>query len=68
VRELWRPDLVAFLIGCSFTFETALQEAGVPVRHLKVDANVPMYRTNRECRPAGTLSGPLAPVSRIVRS
>jgi uncharacterized protein YcsI (UPF0317 family) len=59
VRELWRPDLVAFLIGCSFTFEAALQEAGVPVRHLEVGGNVPMYRTNRECRHAGELSGPL---------
>lgn len=55
----WRDDLVSFLIGCSFTFEAALLEAGVPVRHLEQGRNVPMYRTNRECRPAGKLSGPL---------
>lgn len=59
VAELWRPDLVSFLIGCSFTFESALLEAGVPVRHVEAATNVPMYRTNRQCRPAGKLSGPL---------
>lgn len=59
VTDLWRDDLVSFLIGCSFTFEAALLEANVPVRHIETDGNVPMYRTNRECRPAGQLSGPL---------
>lgn len=59
VREHWRDDLVAFLVGCSFTFEAALLEAGVPVRHLEQGRNVPMYRTNVDCRPAGALSGPL---------
>src|SRR2546430_587507 len=29
VRRYWRDDLVAFLIGCSFTFENALLQAGV---------------------------------------
>jgi uncharacterized protein YcsI (UPF0317 family) len=55
----WRDDLVAFLIGCSFTFEDALLAAGVPVRHVEQDRNVPMYRTDRPCRRAGSLSGPL---------
>ena len=41
----WREDLVSFLIGCSFTFETALAEAGVPVRHVEQGVNVPMYPT-----------------------
>ena len=59
VRELWREDLVAFLIGCSFTFEAALLEAGVPLRHLENGTNVPMFRTDRETRPAGVLHGPL---------
>ncbi|MGH3342496.1 MAG: putative hydro-lyase [Carbonactinosporaceae bacterium] len=58
-RSVWRADLVAFLLGCSFTFETALLEAGVPVRHLEAGVNVPMYRSSRPCRPAGALSGPL---------
>jgi uncharacterized protein YcsI (UPF0317 family) len=55
----WRNDLVSFVIGCSFTFENALMTAGVPVRHIEQDANVPMYRTNIACRPAGRFSGPL---------
>jgi uncharacterized protein YcsI (UPF0317 family) len=55
----WRDDLVAFLIGCSFTFESALQEAGVPVRHVEQGRNVPMYRTNVPCRSAGRFRGPL---------
>src|ERR1700722_13204979 len=55
----WRDDLVAFLIGCSFTFENALLEAGVPVRHIEQGTNVPMYRTNVACRPAGIFRGPL---------
>ncbi|MDA3648977.1 putative hydro-lyase [Saccharopolyspora indica] len=59
VVDLWRDDLVSFLVGCSFTFEAALLEAEVPVRHIEAGSNVPMYRTNRECRPAGRLSGPM---------
>ena len=55
----WTDDLVAFLIGCSFSFEAALQESGVPVRHVDAGTNVPMYRTNRECRSAGRIGGPL---------
>ena len=59
VADLWTDDLVSFLIGCSFSFETALLDAGVPVRNIEQDRNVSMYRTNVECRPAGRLSGPL---------
>jgi uncharacterized protein YcsI (UPF0317 family) len=55
----WRDDLVAFLLGCSFTFENALLQAGVPVRHIEQGCNVPMYRTNIACRPAGVFHGPL---------
>jgi len=58
-RVEWRPDLVAFLIGCSFTFERALLAAGLPVRHIEQGVNVPMYRTSIACRPAGRFSGPL---------
>ena len=57
--DVWRDDLVAFLIGCSFTFERALLAAGLPVRHVEQGVNVPMYRTSRACRPAGAFSGPL---------
>jgi uncharacterized protein YcsI (UPF0317 family) len=57
--EYWRDDLVALLIGCSFTFEQALLDAAVPVRHLEEDRNVSMYRTNVDCRSACALGGTL---------
>jgi uncharacterized protein YcsI (UPF0317 family) len=56
---MWRDDFVAFLLGCSFTFEPALARAGVPLRHLELGCNVAMYRTNRACVPAGPFRGPL---------
>ncbi len=56
---LWRDDLVAFLLGCSFTFEEALQRAGLPLRHLERGSNVSMYLTNRMCEPAGPFAGPM---------
>ncbi|WP_333619375.1 putative hydro-lyase [Dietzia sp.] len=56
-REHWTEDMVAFLIGCSFTFEHPLLAAGVPVRHIAAGRNVPMYRTSVQCRPAGRFSG-----------
>jgi uncharacterized protein YcsI (UPF0317 family) len=59
VRELWSDDLVAFLIGCSFSFEEALAAAGVPLRHVETCANVPMYRTNQPTVAAGRFHGPL---------
>jgi uncharacterized protein YcsI (UPF0317 family) len=59
IRDLWRDDFVGLLLGCSFTFERALTAADLPVRHLEAGSNVPMYRTNRECQPAGRFAGPL---------
>jgi uncharacterized protein YcsI (UPF0317 family) len=66
VTDYWRDDLVAVLLGCSFTFEQALLEAGVPVRHLEEDRNVPMFRTSLACRPAGGLAGPMVVTMRPV--
>lgn len=57
VRDYWQEDLVCFLIGCSFTFEGALSDAGVPLRHVQAQRNVPMYLTSLPCRPAGRLHG-----------
>lgn len=59
ITSLWQDDLVAFLIGCSFTFEGALIEAGLSVRHIDQGVNVPMYRTTIPCESAGIFSGPL---------
>jgi uncharacterized protein YcsI (UPF0317 family) len=59
IRELWRDDLTAFVIGCSFTFESALLRAGVPVRHIELGKNVSMFKTNIPCQSAGRFHGPM---------
>lgn len=59
LSRVWRDDLVAFVIGCSFSFEEALIEAGVPMRHIERGCNVAMYRTNIATAPAGPFGGPL---------
>jgi len=59
LRAWWRDDLVAFLLGCSFTFESALLQSSVPIRHLELRCNVPMYRSNIMCKPAGIFRGPM---------
>ena len=59
VMSWWRDDLVAFVIGCSFSFEEALIEDGLSIRHIEQGCNVPMYRTNIACQSAGRLSGPM---------
>lgn len=59
IKHLWSDDLVSFLIGCSFTFEKALTDAGIGIRHIEENRNVPMYITNIECNPAGIFNGPM---------
>jgi uncharacterized protein YcsI (UPF0317 family) len=55
----WRDDLVTFAIGCSFSFEQALIENGIELRHITCDCTVPMYRTSIATAPAGPFRGPL---------
>jgi uncharacterized protein YcsI (UPF0317 family) len=59
VYHVWREDLVSFALGCSFSFEQALTEDGIELRHMSCGSNVPMYRTNISCEPAGPFAGPL---------
>ena len=59
IRHVWRDDLVSFALGCSFSFEQALVEEGIELRHMTCGSNVPMYRTNIRCMPAGRFAGPL---------
>jgi uncharacterized protein YcsI (UPF0317 family) len=59
IRSYWRDDLVSFLLGCSFTFERALLDAGLYLAHLDQGRNVPMYVTGQECVPSGPFSGPM---------
>ena len=58
LEKYWQADLVAFLLGCSFTFEGPLLDAGIPVRHIEEKCNVPMYITTVQCKPAGIFHGP----------
>jgi uncharacterized protein YcsI (UPF0317 family) len=58
VRSVWRDDLVTFVLGCSFSFEEALLQSDVPIRHIERGTNVAMYRTNIPTRPAGRFHGP----------
>ena len=59
VLKWWRHDLVTFAIGCSFSFEEALLEAGIELRHMTCNCTVPMYRTSVETAAAGPFHGPL---------
>lgn len=67
IAEFWRDDLVSFLIGCSFTFEAALIEKGIPVRHVELGRNVPMFQTSLACQSAGKFHGPLVVSMRPLR-
>jgi uncharacterized protein YcsI (UPF0317 family) len=59
ILDLWDESMVGFLIGCSFTFEYALINNGIPVRHIEENCNVPMYKTNIPCVKAGRFEGPM---------
>ena len=65
--KYWRDDLVAFLLGCSFTFEQAMVQAGVRRWHLENQKSVAMWRTNIQCRPAGAFHGPTVVSMRPIR-
>ncbi len=59
LSEIWRDDFVAFALGCSFSFEDAMERAGIPVRHARLGKNVPMYITAIETVSAGPFGGPM---------
>ena len=67
IRHLWRDDLVTFAIGCSFSFEAALIEDGIEIRHVARGCNVPMFRTSIATVPAGVFHGPLVVSMRPLR-
>ena len=57
ISEYWQDDYVYFLIGCSFSFESELLEADIPVRHIQEGRNVPMFNTNIKLQSAGKFHG-----------
>ena len=74
VKDFWRDDLVSFIIGCSFSFESLLMESGIDVRNISQNCNVPMYLTNIETQRAGIFGGKMVvsmrpiPYSQIVKA
>ena len=68
LKKVWRDDLVSFVLGCSFSFEEALIENGLELRHMTCNSNVPMYRTNIQCAPAGPFHGPMVVSMRPIPS
>jgi uncharacterized protein YcsI (UPF0317 family) len=67
IVDIWTDDLVAFVLGCSFSFEAPLLDAGIPLHHIEHDTTVPMYRTNVDCTPAGPFRGKLVVSMRMLR-
>jgi uncharacterized protein YcsI (UPF0317 family) len=65
IRRYWSDDLVAFVLGCSFSFEQALLREGIPLQHIARDTTVPMYRTDIDCIPAGPFRGKLVVSMRL---
>ncbi|HET9650904.1 MAG TPA: putative hydro-lyase [Usitatibacter sp.] len=59
LKGVWRDDLVTFVLGCSFSFEEALMQAGLPLRYVEQGTNVPMFRTSVDTTPAGRFRGKL---------
>ncbi|MFT8993041.1 putative hydro-lyase [Leuconostoc mesenteroides] len=68
VADYWRDDLVGFLIGCSFSFEDLIIDAGIEIRHITEDVNVPMFNTNIPLTPAGKFSGNMVVSMRPIKS
>lgn len=66
IKNYWRNDLVSFLLGCSFSFETALMNAGIPLSHYENGTNVSMFETNIKTIPAGRFSGPMVVSMRAI--
>jgi uncharacterized protein YcsI (UPF0317 family) len=67
IRDVWRDDLVSFVIGCSFSFEEALMADGIEMRHIERGCNVPMYRTSIATAEAGPFHGPMVVSMRPMR-
>ena len=44
IQHVWTDDLVAFLIGCSFSFDEALANDGIEIRNITEGKNVSMYK------------------------
>ena len=57
ITDYWRDDFVAFVLGCSYSFEEALVSAGLRLRHLEAGRAVPAYETNIATTKSGPFEG-----------
>lgn len=67
VHSFWEDDFVTFVIGCSFTFEAALIEEGITMKHIQEGKNVAMYQTNIACKSAGSFQGDMVVSMRPIK-
>jgi len=67
LEEFWNDEMCAFAIGCSFTFENALQDIGISLRHIEHGTTVPMYRTSLMSRQAGPFYGEIVVSMRPIK-
>jgi uncharacterized protein YcsI (UPF0317 family) len=68
IDSIWRGDLVSFLLGCSFSFESALVRSGISLRHIAQNLNVAMYKTGIPCCPAGRMKGNMVVSMRPIKA
>ena len=66
LNDLWQKDFVAFALGCSFTFEHALQKSGFSIWHIDNNKTVPMFRSNISTVSAGPFAGEMAVSMRAI--
>ncbi|MCF2947792.1 putative hydro-lyase [Paraglaciecola aquimarina] len=57
ITHIWQDDFVAFLLGCSFSFEEALIAEGIEIRNITEGKNVPMYKTNIQSKSVNGFAG-----------
>ena len=67
VEALWTKDLVAFAIGCSFTFEHDLIKNNFWIDHVLNNKIVPMYKSNLKNSKSGVFSGNMVTSMRIFK-
>ena len=74
IKDIWRDDFVAFLLGCSLTFESALLANDVPIRQIEERRGPTIFKTSIPCRPAGKFRGPMVvsmrpmPTDKVIRA
>lgn len=67
IESFWNKNLVAFAIGCSFTFEHDLLKNNFQIDHILHNKIVPMYKTNLKNIKSGVFSGEMVTSMRIFK-